>query len=237
MKFMIVQRMILLVLFTGLLWVDDVAAADVKSPKEGSKAEPKASDTAKTGNLPPSTGTLADKAARAFSKHDWDTARKAYREMLGVDPENPLAWANLGAVEQQAGNRAAAVDCFEASTRFNGKLVQSWIALGLLYSEAGDRYKAISAFTRALHEDPLDARAHNYLAIEAQGIGWNETALSELQRAIELNPDYGIAHFNLAAMYLDRKPPAKELAKRHYDKALALGIEKDDVIESKLKSE
>ena len=48
------------------------------------------------------------------------------------------------------------------------------------------------------------------------------------------DPDYAIAHFNLAAMYLEQKPPAKALARRHYDKALSLGAEKDEVLERKL---
>ncbi len=194
-------------------------------------------DLNKTGTLPTATAALADRAARAFSKHDWAGARKAYREMLQSDPENSLAWANLGAVEQQDGNIDAAAACFEASVRFNGKLAQSWLSLGLLYSSKGDRYHALSCFARALHEDPVDARAHNYLAIEAKNLGWIDTALSELQRAIELNAGYGIAHFNIATIYLEQKPPAKALARRHYEKALDLGVEKDEVIEQKLKAE
>lgn len=218
------------------------AWAQEKSPPKaigltGQPPEPKESDQVKTGPLPPATTALAEQAARAFSKRDFNAARKAYREMLEFDPENSLAWANLGAVEQQSGNRDAAIACFEASVRFNEKLSQSWVALGLLYSSRGDRYKALSSFTRAIHEDPLDARGHNYLAIEAQNLGWSDTALAELQRAIELNPDYGIAHFNLAALYLDQKPPAKTLARRHYDKAMSLGVEKDEIIEQKLKTE
>jgi tetratricopeptide (TPR) repeat protein len=205
-----------------------IIAEDKPKPKLGG------GNVTSTGSLPPSTTTLANKAATAFSKQDWKTARQAYREMLELDPENALTWANLGAVEQQSKNADAAVACFEASVRFNSALVQSWTALGLLYSAKGDRYKAVSAYARAIHEDPTDARAHNYLAIEAQSLGWTDTALSELQRAIEINPDYGLAHFNLAAMYLDQKPPSKTLARKHYDKALALGVEKDEVIESKL---
>lgn len=203
----------------------------------GQPPEVKESEQNRTGPLPPATKALAEQAARAFSKRDFDGARKAYREMLQFDPENSLSWANLGAVEQQSGNRDAAIACFEASVRFNEKLTQSWVALGLLYSSRGDSYKALSSFARAVHEDPLDARSHNYLAIEAQNLGWSDTALAELQRAIELNPDYGLAHFNLAALYLNLTPPAKTLAKRHYDKAMALGVAKDEVIEQKLKTE
>jgi Tfp pilus assembly protein PilF len=66
-------------------------------------------------------------------------------------------------------------------------------------------------------------------------LGWLDAAEAELQRALELNPDYTNAHFNLALMYLERKPPAIELAKRHYDKAIALGAEKDELVEKKLK--
>lgn len=196
---------------------------------------PNEATSGKTGTLPAATKALADRAATLFSKRDWAGARKAYREMLDLEPENALAWANLGAVEQQAKKLDEAVNCFEASVRYNPQLTQSWIALGLIYSERGDRYKAMSAFTRAIHEDPTDPRAHNYLAIEVKGLGWNDAAISELQRAIEINADYGLAHFNLAAMYLDQKPPARALAKKHYDKALELGVEKDEVIELKLK--
>lgn len=207
------------------------------TPTKPSDSTPKleVAVTGKTGLLPDNTASLANKAAQAFAKRDWDTARLAYREMIAADPENPLAWANLGAVEQQAGKSAAAAECFEKSVRFNPELIQSWLALGQIYSSKGDKYRALAAFSRALHEDPLDSRAHNFLAITAKELGWTDAAEAELQRAIELNPGYGIAHFNLALMYLERKPPALELARRHYNKATALGMEKDEIVERKLK--
>jgi tetratricopeptide (TPR) repeat protein len=187
------------------------------------------------GTLPPDTMMLSRKAAEAFGKKDWNTARAAYQEMLKLDAENALAWANLGAVEQQSGHVKEAIESFEKSVLYHPSLVQSWNALGLLHSAKGDTYLAMSMFTRAIHEDPTDAHAHNYLAISARNLGWNSSAESELQRAIELKPDYGIAHFNLALLYVDQKPPSIELAKRHYQKALALGVEKDEIVERRLK--
>lgn len=227
---------------TLLLAGSTLCAADAKTQKQTpAKKSPDATpplelaDSGKTGSLPSNTISLAQRAAQAFTKKDWNTARTAYREMIDAEPENALVWANLGAVEQQAGKLDAAAEYFEKSVRFNPGLVQSWIALGLIYSNRGDNYRALSSFSRAIHEDPTDARAHNYLAIVAKGLSWTDAAESELQRAIELNPDYGIAHFNLALMYLERKPPALELAKRHYGKATALGVEKDEIVERKLK--
>lgn len=189
----------------------------------------------KADPLPDHTLVLGKRAADAFAKRDWDTARAAYQEMLKLEQNNALAWANLGAVEQQAGRTTEAVECFEKSVRVNPNLAQSWNALGLIHSSKGDTYLAISAFTRAIHEDPTDARAHNYLAIAMQSFGWKAAAEAELLRAIELKPDYGIAHFNLALLYVDQKPPSIALAKRAYAKALALGVEKDEVLERRLK--
>ena len=39
----------------------------------------------------------------------------------------------------------------------------------------------------------------------------------------------------MALMLLERRPPAIELARRHYEKALTLGVAKDDVVERRLK--
>ncbi len=188
-----------------------------------------------TGELPAASADLAKKAAAAFNARDWKAARAAYQELLKADSGNALIWANLGAVEQQAGLVREAIASFEKSVALNPRLAQSWSALGLLYAAEGDAYRAVSSFTRAIHEEPGDARAHNYLAIAAKNMGWIDAAQAELLRAIELNPEYGIAHFNLALLYLDQKPPAVELAKRHYDKARTLGVEKDEIVERRLK--
>lgn len=209
------------------------AAKENKAPEKATTAG--LADTTKTGQLPPLTTGLAERAALAFGKKDWATARKCYLEILAEDSGNPLTLANLGAVEQQAGKLVEAKNYFSQAVSINPALQQTWTALGLVSYELGDNYLAISALSRAIHEDPTDARAHNYLAAAAKKVGWLDAAESELLRAIELSPDYANAHFNLALMYLERKPPALELAKRHYDKALSLGAAKDDLIEEKLK--
>jgi len=219
-------------LFFGLLFLSLLpgsVTAQVPSDRVG------VANPAKTGSLPPDTATLGKRAAAAFSSRDWDAARAAYMEMLQVEPVNALVWANLGAVEQQAGRSNEAVEAFEQAVRLNPGLVQSWIALGLSYSERGDAYRAVSALSRAVHEDPTDARAHNYLAVATKNLGWTQAAQVEFEKAIALRPDYGVAHFNLALTYLDQRPPATELARRHYEQALKLGMEKDEIVERKLK--
>jgi len=56
-----------------------------------------------------------------------------------------------------------------------------------------------------------------------------------MRKAIELDEQYAEAHFNLAVLYLERQPPAVELARRHYYRALKLGAEHDDELDRVLK--
>jgi Tfp pilus assembly protein PilF len=65
--------------------------------------------------------------------------------------------------------------------------------------------------------------------------GWLEGAEQEIRKAIEIDEQYAEAHFNLAVLYLERQPPAVELARRHYYRALKLGAEHDAELDRVLK--
>ena len=216
----------------------DVGKEKAQTPapqKPGDAATLGLPDQMKTGTLPANNTTISELAAQAFGRKDWEAARKYYEQMLRDDPLNALTHANLGAVEQQAGRLKEAQALFSRAVAINPDLQQTWVALGLVSYEKGDLYYALHAIGRAIHEDPTDARAHNYLAAVSKKLGWLDAAEAELLRAIELDPSYGNAHFNLCLMYLERKPPALELAKRHYEKAVALGAARDELVEEKLK--
>ena len=58
----------------------------------------------------------------------------------------------------------------------------------------------------------------------------------EILRVLELAPDYAEAHYNLAVFYLQRNPPAVELARRHYYKSVDLGGAPDPEIEKKVEA-
>ena len=49
--------------------------------------------------------------------------------------------------------------------------------------------------------------------------------------ALEINPQYADAHFNLAVIYATSKPAAKQMAKTHYNKAMSLGAPPDASLE------
>ena len=187
------------------------------------------------GKLPEATTELSKKAARAISKQDWPGARAAYEEMLEAEPDNALAMANLGIVEFQTDNTKRARELLEKAVTIKPRLAACWTTLGLLYYGDEQLDLAVSALTRALSIDPRNAQAHNYLAVVAKARGWTNAAEMQLQKAIDVAPGYAEAHFNLALMYLERQPPARELARRHYKKARELGSEADPLVEEELK--
>lgn len=186
------------------------------------------------GTLPQLTHELAQRAAAAVSKKDWMTARSAYREMVEADPANAPALANLGAVEYQLKEYDTAIVHLEKALAAKPSLAQTWLTLGMVHYERDDPMRALSALSRAVAEKPDDPRAHNHLAAAAKALGWLAAAESELQRALDLDPDYAEAHFNLALTYLERRPPGIELARRHYLRAVELGIPRDELMEKQL---
>jgi Flp pilus assembly protein TadD len=151
-----------------------------------------------------------------------------------LDPANAGAWTNLGKVQLQQQKTDVAIVSLEKAVALQPTLAEAWSALGMAYESSKAPMRAVSCLTRAVHENPADARIRNSLAIVLKHVGWTDAAESELQKALDLDPRYSEAHFNLAVMYLERRPPSLELARRHYESARQLGAEPDKELEAQL---
>ncbi len=185
--------------------------------------------------LPENVRELAKEGALASANKDWKAAKEAYLKMAKAAPDNALALSNLGIVEYRLKDYQNATLHLEQSVKINPRISQNWLTLGLSYYYLKKFNLAISSLTRARHEDPKDPRTCLYLAVVIRDYGWGRAAETELMRAIALDPDYADAHFNLALLYLERNPPAIELARRHYFFAIDLGAQHDEEIEKRLK--
>lgn len=172
----------------------------------------------------------------AFTAKDYPAARRAYVKALAVDPDNLVALVNLGMAEFQSGDHAKARDLLEKSVRLRLDTAPAWLTLGIIHMDADRFPEALAALSQAALLDPANPRVRNFLGVVIGRRGWIDGAQQELRRAVELDPAYADAHYNLAAFYLEEKPPAVELARRHYFKALELGVEKDAAMEKVLQS-
>jgi len=183
-------------------------------------------------SLPPEVAEMAKHGALAVSEGSWEKARGIYLEMIKLAPDNALAYANLGVAEHQLGNLLAASGNLGKSLELNPHIARNWQTLGLISYERRELALAISCLTRAIHESPEDPESRLLLAAVVRDYGWKEAAVTELQRAIELDPGLASAHYNLAVTYLEMKPPRLELARRHYYAAVDLGSAPSPEIEA-----
>lgn len=196
--------------------------------------EPKTSDAQ---FVPTVAKEAAAQGNAAFARKDYPTARKAYQRVLDLVPDNLLGLVNLGVVEFSAGDNARAEELLKKAVRLRMETAAAWLTLGIIYMDQERFDEALAALSQAVLHDPRNARARNYLGVVIGRNGWVDGAQFELRRAVELDPTYSDAHYNLAVFYLQDKPPSIELARRHYYRALELGAQRDPAIEKTLKPE
>jgi Flp pilus assembly protein TadD len=179
--------------------------------------------------------TVATKGLDDFRNGKFDDARSEFQKMSELAPTHPMAWANLGSAEFRLGKFPEAEEHLKRALRLDPTAQQSWLTLGIIDYQKDDLYAGLAALSQAVSLDPQDPKAHLYLGILIRKRGWLEGAEQEIRKAIEIDEQYAEAHFNLAVLYLERQPPAIELARRHYYRALKLGAEPDAELDQILK--
>jgi Flp pilus assembly protein TadD len=225
------------------------APLTITNDPAGAKAESAGSATGDKGNqsgsegdgasfhpeVPPDLLPLAREAKESFDEGKFRDAEKLYQEILAKSPNNLYSLSNLGVVLFRNGKLKAAELTLKKAIAIAPKDEFAHTTLGIVYYQQNKFDEALSELTKACAINPKSATAHNYLGITASQKGWQEAAEKEMLAAIADNPDYADAHFNLAVVYSTSHPPVKELARRHYEKALALGAAPDPTLDKLLR--
>lgn len=182
-------------------------------------------------SVPEELVPLAKQAKTNFDAGKFRASEKLYDRILAKSPNNLYALSNLGAVYYRTGRLKAAELTLKKAVTLAPNDEFSRRTLGIVYYRQSKYDEAVTELTKALAINPKSFIAHNYLGITASEKGWQEAAEKEMLQALAANPDYVDAHYNLAVIYATNKPPAKELAKRHYSKAMELGAEANPSLE------
>ena len=184
--------------------------------------------------LSPEAKAAAEAGLEALGKNKFEAAEAAFRKLLKLAPGNPSGLVNLGLVEFRLGRAEEAQRYFQQAIQVKPDAALAWMMLGVTYMNQDDAEAATAALAQAVYLDPKSPQAHNYYAVMMAKRGWYDGAEDELRKVIELAPDFAEAQFNLALIYFQRNPPAIELARRHYQKALDLGAPPDPAFAAKL---
>ena len=184
--------------------------------------------------IPDEFKDVAAKATSLYNEKKFDEAAAAYEQILVKYPQSIYALSNLGVVRFQQQKYPEAEKPLREAIRVAPNDAFSHSVLGIVLVQQEKYDDAIQVLSRAVALDPNDAKTRNYLGISSSRKGLQEAAEQECRKAIELDEGYGDAHFNLAVIYATQTPPSKELAKRHYNRALELGVPKDAELEKLL---
>jgi len=184
--------------------------------------------------IPDEFKDVAAKATSLYNEKKFDEAATAYEQILAKYPQSIYALSNLGVVRFQQQKYPEAEKPLREAIRVAPNDAFSHSVLGIVLVQQEKYDDAIQVLSRAVALDPNDAKTRNYLGISSSRKGLQEAAEQECRKAIELDDSYGDAHFNLAVIYATQTPPSKELAKRHYNRALELGVPKDAELEKLL---
>ncbi len=184
--------------------------------------------------LPAGSGKLLAEAQGYFAAHEYDKAEATYQQIVRMDEKNVTALANLAAIQLEAQHYDAAESNLKKAVALEPDDAYSQYMLGALKYRQGRYDEAIDELGRAAKLDSQNADLQTYLGLALSRKGQRGPAEAALRKAILLQPNNAGAHYNLALVYLSQQPPALELARFHYQKALAAGHPSSPDFEKKL---
>ena len=176
---------------------------------------------APTSTPPPGDGKAKAKAT--------DSAAGAYEELLLARAPLPLKVRLLRArrrvfevaADPEKGARlerdikaafAGLAALYEEYLKEHPDDVRAHYGFGVLcYWEGEDERRARAHWLRTVELDPRYDLAHNSLAIHYADTGEHEKALKHVSKALELNPNVAMYHFNAATFYFNFRNPAMRM--------------------------
>ena len=185
--------------------------------------------------VPADLQQLAKEAKDKFNRGDYLEAERAYEKIVSKAPTNIYALSNLGVARFRAGHLKLAEETFKKVIALAPSDAFAHSTLGIVYFQQSKYDEAITSLTQAVAVNPKNATSHNFLGIAAAKKGWTEAAQKELETALQLDPNYADAHYNIAVLLATSQPPNKEGARKHYKKALELGMKADATFEETLR--
>jgi spermidine synthase len=125
------------------------------------------------------------------------SAFKEYEKIAKINPENAVAYNNLGSILYEVGRYNEARVMFERAVSLNTYNGKAHFNLGETYLSLGQAQAAQDEFQYVLRLDPDNAHAHNSMGVTFERLENLPAAREEYEKAIALEPKYVKARVNL----------------------------------------
>ncbi|MGK7919194.1 MAG: tetratricopeptide repeat protein [Trichodesmium sp.] len=158
---------------------------------------------------------------------DWEDAINCYEKAIILKPNYLKAYLGLGIVLELQNNYQAAVDIYRKVIELKPDLIEAYDNLGSVLANCNQIEEAIKVYQQALVLKPDSASLYNNLGFTLFKENPLE-AIATYYRAIELEPGFIKAHYNLGkALQIIGE---HELAVKYFQEVIRLKGEKDSVL-------
>lgn len=123
----------------------------------------------------------------AGSDNDYYNAIDDFESALLLQPDSSVALYNLAITKETLHKYKEAIATYDRLFNVDSKFTQAYYNRGRLKLLAGDYQAAIDDFNRALELEPVNADAHNEIAIAHFKMKLYQDAYNDIQRAYALN--------------------------------------------------
>jgi len=133
-----------------------------------------------------------------------DAAIECFQTILTIDPNNTMAYSNLGNALRVVGKLEESLIACRRAIKLKPMYAEARNNLGCTLLELGKYEEAIEAFQQAIKIKPNFVFAYNNLGNALKEIDKKDAAIANYKKAIELYPSYTIAYNNLGNVLLDK---------------------------------
>jgi tetratricopeptide (TPR) repeat protein len=163
---------------------------------------------------------LCLKARQAIAQREWDKAKQAYLQALGLKSDMPDVHYGLATVYFQLRELTSAAHHFREVTRLDPLRAGAFVNLGAVLNLMGEYDEAIGILRRGIQVDASRVEAYYNLGLVYKRKGQLDLAIQAYREALRLNPRMADAYLNLANVYLDKEQHRQ--AVQNYEEALKL---------------
>lgn len=139
--------------------------------------------------------TLVQRGGAAMSANRFDDAVASYRQLVALDPSDPLAYEYLGVALARQGNHDEALKQYEHALQLDQNSVSAHYDMGILLIQEQKEELAIDHFRQAVQLDPGLVAAHFQLANLLMRNGKDAEAEREYAAVVSLEPKNEFARF------------------------------------------
>lgn len=152
----------------------------------------------------------------AFQKNIlWGSEKGLWVDVVQKSSSKARPHTNLGMVYDLDGDAAKAEGEYKKAIQLEPDYLAPYAPLAVIYGKRGDVDRAIEMFLWLIPKLPnRDPKAHTGLGVAYMVKGLLKDAEREFQEALKVDPNYEIAHYNLAEIY--GQMGLKDEALKHY---------------------